>query len=290
MEQSSLPSKQFLIRGGIVLVLAIIIFVVQTNWFKSIFKKQYKGPTSETVGDAIIKDSNGNGIPDWEEALWGLDPTKLYTGEMSNREIIENRKKTLGLNNPDNQKPLNETSSAARQLLSVAMSMSQEGASVEEIGQVGGAIADEIPVYTVSKKYSHSDIKTTKTTVQSIQNYENAKNTIAKKYPNDRTADIIINIVDYSDFSEIEKLKEYSDIYKKTAEELKNTPVPVAFAKAHLDIINSLYGMGESFKYIYQSRDNPIIGLSGFSIYKNYSTLYEVSTDEITELLVEYGV
>lgn len=289
MEQSSLPSKKFIIRAGVAILIVVLIFIVQTSWFTSLFKKT-KTPTVATVGEAIIKDSNGNGIPDWEESLWGLDPTVLYTGEMSNREIIENRKKALGISGNAEEGPINESETIARQLFSVAMSLGAEGASLEEIGQIGAAIGDDAPVYTVPKKYNYTDIKTAPTSVQSIQNYETAKKTIANKYQNDNSADIIISIIDYGDFSRIEELKEYSQMYKTIAEELRNTAVPVAFAQSHLDIMNAFNGMGEAFTYIAQSSDNMIIGMSGFGIYKNYSTLYEVATDEIAELLAEYGV
>lgn len=290
MEQSSLPSKTFLIRAGIAAFIVVVIFLVQAPWFSGLFKKKAKTPTSATVGEAIVKDSNSNGIPDWEESLWGLDPTVLYTGEMSNREIIENKKKALGISNTEQNKRLNESEAIARQLFSVAMSLGAEGASIEEVGEIGATIGDEAPVFTVSKKYNYANVKTAPTSVQSIQRYEAAKKTLANKYANDTSADIIIAIIDYGDFSRIEELKNYAQTYKTIAEELKNTAVPVAFAQSHLDIMNAFYGMGESFTYIAQSSDNMIVGMSGFGIYKNYSTLYEVATDEIAELLAEYGV
>lgn len=278
-----------MIRAGAAILLVVLIILIKSPWFLSLFKKK-KTPTSATVGEAIVKDSNGNGIPDWEEALWGLDPTELYTGEMSNREIIENRKKALGLSSEKSDEPLNESEIIARQLFSVAMSLGQEGASLEEIGAAGAAMGDEVPVYTTKKKYDHKDVITAKTSVQSIQNYNKARSAIASKYSNDESGDIIIQIIDHGDFSQVEKLNEYEQIYKSIAEELKKTPVPTAFAQNHLDIMNSFFGMGDSFKYIAQSGDNMIIGMSGFGIYKNYSILYEMATDEIAELLAEYGV
>lgn len=290
VEQTSLPSKQFIIRGSILLGVIIIILLAQSGWVRSLFKKSAKTVPAATVGEAIIKDSNGNGIPDWEERLWGLDPTELYTGNMSNREIIESKKKALGLTNPTSDEPLNETDTIARQLFSIAMSLSEEGASIEDIQSVGAAIGSEVPAYTVTKKYTHKDIKTNTTTVANLQNYQSTKNALTEIYGNDRSAEIIINIIDLGDYSEISQLKEYEKNYKKIAEDLKNTPVPKSLASQHLDIINGLYGMAESFRYISESDKNMIIGLSGFSIYKNYSTLFDVATDEITVLLIEYGI
>src|SRR5690348_17285703 len=99
MKEEFRPSKQFLIRGGIATGIVALILIVQTDWFRALFNKPPLPPTTsdKTVGEFIAKDSNGNGIADWEEKLWGLDPTALYTNGVPNKQIIEEKKHALGV-------------------------------------------------------------------------------------------------------------------------------------------------------------------------------------------------
>ncbi|MBY0329001.1 hypothetical protein K2Q02_02830, partial [Patescibacteria group bacterium] len=77
MQKPSLPSKQFLIRGGIATGIVTLILIVQTEWFLGLFnKKPQQIDPNITIGDAIAKDSNGNGIPDWEERRLGQDSSQ----------------------------------------------------------------------------------------------------------------------------------------------------------------------------------------------------------------------
>ena len=73
-----LPSKKFIkVFGGIVLALGLIVLIGVVFNKKTIFetKKENSGQVI-VVGDLIEKDTDGDGLKDWEESLWGTDKEK----------------------------------------------------------------------------------------------------------------------------------------------------------------------------------------------------------------------
>lgn len=291
MQYSSLPSKQFLIRGSIAIGIVALILIVQTAWFRGLFgKKPLTLDPDSTVGEILAKDSNGNGIPDWEERLWGLDPTELYTGDMSNREIIENKKRALGLT-VDGDENLNDTDKLARQLFSISTSLGQEGASLDDIGGAGAALGASVDVKSVTDHYFYKDIKTVATTKTSLTNYQQKFLTITKKYATEQVdIEEVLIAIDTGDYSGLSQITQTAVSYKAYSKELATIAIPIGVAQFHLTIINGLYGMAESFKYLADLEENPILGFKGLAIYKQYSMSYEIAGEDLNLYLIEYGI
>ena len=292
MQKSGLPSKQFLIRGGIATGIVALILIVQTDWFLGLFgKKASRLDPDATVGDVVSKDSNGNGIPDWEERLWGLNPNELYTGDMSNREIIDNKKRALGLTPDQEDENLTETDRLARQLFSISTSLGQEGVDNEGISGAASSLADSIDLKNVTDKYFFKDITTVATTSTSLRAYQTKIGAILANY-DDETADIFVVItgVETGDFSGLPQLKTSAATYKKLANELKALSIPAGVAQYHLDIINGLYGMAESFLYLTKIEEDGISGINGIMIYREYSIRFDSALYDISEYLTEYGI
>ncbi len=109
-----LPSRKFVIRTATIAILLIVAISVYkiTLFIKDKLTK--KDPVVMTIkSDVIQKDSNNNGIPDWEESLWGLDPK----GDgVSNKEFIMTQKEALAKENnvnPVDNQPLSENETRA---------------------------------------------------------------------------------------------------------------------------------------------------------------------------------
>src|SRR6476620_135431 len=56
---------------------------------------------SVTIKDIVEKDTDGDTIPDWEEVLWGTDPSKKDTNDdgIPDNVEIEKKKQALGADN-----------------------------------------------------------------------------------------------------------------------------------------------------------------------------------------------
>jgi hypothetical protein len=149
-----LPSKQFIAR--IIIILIIALFVWGIYQIPKLFKKNKNiniTPMTLQVKDVIQQDSNNNGIADWEEGLWGLDPT---TNGPSNKEFIIAKRAVLAKDNASavDGGGINssENDALSREVFALILSLQQSGslnndsisAISESVGQnfVPGDIAD----------------------------------------------------------------------------------------------------------------------------------------------------
>lgn len=287
------PSRQFLLRGSIATGTIILILIFQTQWFAHLFVKKEKASliqTPETVGGLITKDTNGNGIPDWEEKLWGLNPAVLYTNGISNKQIIEERKKTLGISETKNA-PLNETDLLAQQLFSITGALDASGQSAETLNTIGADLGNSIKVKPVSNTYTSSNIKTVQTTTASLKTYYDAVTKVVSTYKTEVSSiDILVSSLETGDFSRIDDIKKTAALYLDFSKKLQKIPVPIGIAEYHLSLMNGFAGMAKSFDYLLDIEDNGVNALAGISIYKNYASRVEESLTKLNDYFVEYGI
>jgi hypothetical protein len=294
MPDSSLPSKQFIIRGGIAIGIISIILIVQTNWFHSIFQKKTtpQTPGSATLSDIVSHDSNGNGIPDWEERLWGLDPTVLYTDGKSNAEIIKEKKEALGVTDPTASTPTNQTDIIAQKLFSISTALSQNP-NIDDatLQSVANQLGSSVNVSVVSNTYSLKSIHLVATSTASLTKYNATLTSILSKYDlSQNDISIIVNAVETGDYSQLPQLTPIGASYTALAKELSLIPVPIGVAQYHLDIINSFAGINASFSYLSQMEDNGTEALVGVALYKVYSTRGQQAFYDLHNYLVKYGI
>jgi len=290
----TLPSRAFLKRGGIATGIIALILIVQTPWFQSLFsKKDKKGVAinqNSTIGEVVSKDSNGNGIPDWQERLWGLDPTVATTNGVSNKTIIEQKRKSLQ-GQSLGEENLNETDIIAQQLYGVTSALGQSGINDTSLSSIGADLGKSIDLKQPVNKYSAQDLSTTKTTASSLRSYYNTVSSIVSKYDDDtEEISLIISALETEDFSRLSELTQKSIDYKNLSKQLKAIKVPIGVSAYHLNIINGLYGIAESFDYISKLEDNGISALAGISSYKNYSLLIDQTLINMSEYFIDYGI
>jgi hypothetical protein len=288
------PSKQFIKRGSIAVVIVILLLTAQTNWFKKIFNKSSSDKieiSNKTIGQIIGKDSNGNGISDWEEKLWGLDPTILSTNGVANKDIIENKKKVLKSQQIDSSAKVDETDKLARDLFELTSTLGQ---SDEVDSQTLKAIASKMGDSVKSKVnnvYSLKDIKTVKTTSESLGKYYEDIGNTAKFFDTESPdIELVIQALENGDTSRLSELNKTGSEYKIYAKQLQALSVPVGIAEYHLNLINGFAGLAESFSYLSQIEDNSINGLVGVAIYKTYNTKISTALMNLREYLTKYGI
>ncbi len=292
MPERSLPSKQFLIRGSIAIGIVAIVLIVQTDWFRALFHKSPLPPaaSNKTVGDFVSQDSNGNGIADWEEKLWGLDPTALYTNGVPNKQVIEERKKALGITAAD--APANETDALARELLTITTALGTSGELTDEsLASIGARLAESVEFQQYVNHYSLKDIQTVPTTGASLQQYYGAFGTIALKHANSASEiDILVTALESGDFSGIERLEPIIEEYTRYARELVSLPVPVGLQRQHLEITNSIHGFSVALRYMTELSDNGANALAGVALYKISDARLFTASEEMRTYFTRYGI
>jgi hypothetical protein len=290
-----MPSKTFLIRGGIATLIIAVILTVQTAWFHNLFRKKKPGSIpldpNTTIGDVVQKDSNGNGIPDWEEKLWGLDPTKLYTNGVPNETIIRQKLKAAGVA-PSGAEPTTSTDRLARDLFALSITLGQNDAvDTSAVQSVADELGSQIALDISASSYSSRDIKTVPTTHASLEAYRNALNATLKKYgPDDPNIAVFVQAVADGDYSNLDALDAASKQYASVAADLRKLAVPVGVASYHLDIMNGFAGMAKSFVYLKDVETDGLSALSGLAVYRNFNALFLNAEDGLSDYFSQYGI
>ena len=288
------PSKQFIIRGSIAIGIVAILLILQTKWATKLFHKNSTTTavsSTPTVGDIVGQDSNGNGITDWEEKLWGLDPTVLYTNGVPNKQIIEEKKRSLGVS-PVDTSSMNETDKLSRELFTLATALGQsDQVDSQTLSQIAAKFGSSIDTDLVQNRYSSKDIQTIKTTSQSLTSYASNLRTLLAKYNKGQAdIDVVVQAIEQGDESGLATLDTTRDSYRALAKALVALKVPIGVAPYHLTIANSMSGIADSFGYIQQLSDNGLSALIGIAIYKQYSGALDTAVTDMKDYLTGYGI
>jgi len=164
-----LPSKKFIliISAGIVLVVIIFMIFFMSSSGENFITGDKKENSAlkienQTIISLIQNDSDGDGIADWEEALWGTDKNKKITfNDMPDATYIENKKKELKIEQSVNETKLTETEKFAREFFSSYSAMKSSGQiDSDTINSFSNALGQRIVNPALIDYYKETDIKT----------------------------------------------------------------------------------------------------------------------------------
>ena len=282
-----LPSKKFVLIVSISIVLAVIIFVIffmsSGGELFSIGGKKSNTPLkveNQTITELIQNDTDGDGIADWEEALWGTDKNKKITfSDMPDATYIENKKKELKIEGSVNEKNLTETDKFARKFFTSYSAMKSSGqVDNEAINNFSSALGQKIVNPNLIDKYNETDIKINSIDDNSskLKYYENIKK-LFKSYQSVGIGNELYIVSQglasssSSDTSQYAKLSTIATAYQDFAKKVIETRVPKSLTDYHLRIANSANNTGISVANLGKITNDPIIGLSGLSQYQKYS-------------------
>ena len=228
---------------------------------------------NQVLGDLINKDTDLDGIPDWEEGLWGTDPKKKDTdgnGTPDNVEI-------------DRLKQEQETDKFSRELFATIAALNQSG-NVDDatIDTLSSSLAEHIKNSVQRKVYKPVDIKVDKSdTKASVKTYNTAIENLQKKYPLKTSVVEILQRflgdgaeVDSSVLSELEPITEQ---IQKIVNELVKINTPQSLSIMHLDVINSLQRLSENLTDLQLYDTDAIVTFSAINQYDTNAIRLEVA-------------
>ena len=300
-----LPSKKFVFLMIGFVILGIIFFVAfhffsdKESFFSS--KPTQLQTQNATLNDLLKKDSDGDGIPDWEEALWGTDPNKTATFDgVPDRTYIENKRKELKLSNPTDAGGVDqnsETAKFAQEFFASIAAMQQSGQiDSNTINNVSSALGQNIVNQTVLDKYTEGDLTLTKgDTTQDQEDYYVKAATLFEKYKTKGIGDELeitsgMAGAGASDKDSINKLNTIATAYEDFAKTLVLVPVPASLETYHLQIINNSNDTGIAVTNMTKIVADPVVGLSGLSEYQKYSEALILSVQDLETFLSVNGI
>lgn len=286
-KRNLLPSKKFVkTLLGIVVLVAIIALLGSVSNKKTTYK-QKKGSVV-VVSETTEKDTDGDGLKDWEESLWGLDiknPDTDGDGIIDSDEIRKIQE-FLGAgneNNPDN--PANDktkTGALTRDILTIASAITQSGQVTKESQ---GAITDEIAKYLEKREvptYTIRDITMIdNATPAQVKTYiASIKKSLEHTPMTKNDAQLIADYEGNMDTNNMAPYVQTADKFKKEVELLKKVPVPDQFLGQHLDYMNSLQGLSSFYADLALQDIDPARSIAAFisaeTVFENYKKVLEL--------------
>lgn len=292
-------------------VFLIVLFFVKTGFLFSLFNNEetFRNPNqenslvygSETVIDLVNKDTDGDGVLDWQENLYGLDPnkkettagtpdsvaiSKLKTGQEAS--VATNKNATLVEEN------LTETDKFSRELFAMVAASNQSGTLDQAtIDALGASLSERIQNSQPRKVFSIFDIKTINDeSAQAFKNYNTALSNLFKKYPspNYTILDVLQKFVideNTVDVSILAKLDPIIVQINKIMEGIKKISVPQSISTLHLNVINAEERLVENLIDIKLYDTDPILSLGGISKYQENATSLESALNSLADIIIQ---
>lgn len=284
-------------------VFVVVLFLTKNETvYKNIYQKNglvYNG--NEKVGDLINKDTDLDGVSDWQEGLFGTDPTKKDTNDdgipdsveiaRMNGRTAENGELNLNI---ENSKSLTETDQLSREIFSTVATLNQTGiVDQETIDKLSESLANKIQEPSTNRKvFKLNDLKILETnTLQDVNNYNNSLNKIYAKYPVEKSVLDILQkfIIAENDNFDNDILKELDSIVKqsnKIITEIIKIPVPNNLAFLHLDMLNKMQKVVENIDDIKLYDADPIVAMTAISQYEESTANLELSINKLNYAVI----
>ncbi len=296
-----LPSKKFAkFIGGAILIVAIFWAFSMIYSKKQVFVANNKDvalANSEDTDDFYKKDSDGDGIYDWEEGLWGTNPNSKDSDDdgVSDGDAIAEKKKEIqeknsfAETNTDDSEGLNQTEAFARQLLSTASLVEQGGGlTPESMESFSKAFGESIANAKIPDQFTLADMK-----LSSVDN-TTYRAGLAQAFDEYRKSNIsgigTIYRLANGDSSADKDLDRLVKIYARLSENLLKMPTPHAVAGTQLVLINNTLKLSLVFQNMKTMADDPLVAVSNFKQYQDYSAEIEAALIRLTSYFSASGV
>lgn len=294
MQKDWLPSKKFVKSLGIV-VISIIVVLFLTKW-KDIFKEKIRNSNIKTFSDALNKDSNNNGIFDYEEKLWGLDP---YSNGEQNAKIVE-EKRALYKTLVDNSVPTenggysNQTDTTAEELGQTLAALDDtDSLNEESVNQIGQTIGKNIQTKAVLvPKYARENIVISGNIDNSGKKYFQTLSATINSYVDDTDNElsVINSATTTKDQTSIDQLKKIGKSYQSLSQKIISIKTPTELVDQNLALANSLFNVGDGLLLIANSINDPLLGVVGIEKYKNAGTIFSDTYNSLAQTLISRGI
>jgi len=246
------------------------------------------------IGKLVKKDTDGDGVLDWEEGLWGTDPTSKDTdgdGEADDKEIAKLKAEAVGSTSVASAESakLTETEKFSDQLFATVTALNESGGADQAIlDKIGESLAENIQNSTPKKVYTLSDIKIIDdSSLESIQKYRNTFISIyaavkVKKGIMEVLQEYNSNEDDTSILLQLEPLVNQLNIIING---LKKMSVPRSISFLHLDLMNALQQISENTNDVRLIDKDPIVALTALGQYEKNIPVLELTTNKIVNAI-----
>jgi len=315
-----LPNKK-------IFFLLVFILLIFAGWFYFSGSKngqakdvaeQEKSPLIAAVEQTsqLDKDSDGDGLKDWEELLWKTDQNKADTdgdgtsdGEeinldrdplkagpndkISDKEDLVAQEKAIADSRQNTM-----TTVYARRFMEAYLTLKNQKGELTDSDKDGlvKSLMDNIKSdIKIKDSYDISNIKIIGGQKANLEKYaREIKKILIDEKPIKENVVIVFNrlLKNLNDKknagtyeSDAKKILDNGEAYKQGATKLVSIEAPDILAEYHLALINNLNGMQEAVRAMSVVANDPMKGLAGFELYRQKATVFSKSFEELKIIL-----
>lgn len=311
MAHGEASATRLVIVAGTILTILFVAIVSRAFYGREQTDSAARKPTSPlaqaptSVSD-LEKDTDNDGLADWEEILWnsdpkktdtdgdgrtdgeearqGNDPTVVGVGNLAGARDIAASTTALALDNPTNA-----TQALSRELFSTYMQSLQKDPQHKLTEEEQDAMTDKALAtakqYLTAPLYEMKDVHTVPATPENRATYLYAFtigiDALIKGVPNE--FDALSRFVNGDRESAVRDLKKAYQLYSERAEIFKNLSVPADAIEYHLQFMNGLLAYLHDLDSFAQYENDPIRAAVSVNTFLDNSALMLVGYRHIAE-------
>lgn len=267
-----LPSRNLAIILGVLVIIGGGILLIGFLKNKKQITENARLNNTEVVvlGDLVEKDTDGDGLKDWEESLFGTDSTKTDTdgdgvsdwdeAAMKRQSLSETSAGAAAASTPAT--PLDDVT---RQLYATIASLKQGGAYNSANEQtLTTQLSTYLSTRTIATIYTKEDLKVVPDTAANFLAYNQSIATILQKYKVDDTPLTSFYNIDQEtiDGSKVKLIG-----YEALRDKLLGVTVIAGAAETHLGLINGIQQVIEDIRKIIDYEKDSLEAMRGIYYY-----------------------
>ena len=251
------------------------------------------------IAEERDKDSDADGLKDWEEILWKTDPNNPDTdkdGATDGQEIEENRNPLLGGNGKNDKLGISKidaensvpelpptlTRALAEEFAGIYLTSKQQNkekfaeneqkALLDYLAGIMEKVGESQEAQSKAAERTKADIKIAdKEDESAVKKYGNGLALIIKKYFDpipESEMTVFQRALDNEDESELKKLVPIALAYRNTAKEALSLETTEALSESHLAIINSFNDIGRAIEEMEKTLSDPAQSILALGRYR----------------------
>ena len=252
---------------------------------------------NSTISDLVYKDEDKDGVADWEERFWGLDPSQKETTPgipdlTAANKIKLQQEYSLDEEgaSPIPEEKLTETDKFSRELFSTVAALNGSGVMDESaIDKISTSLSQQLKNSTPRKIYISGDLNITNNL--SPATYASNLNNLYIKNPITGSVPLILEefIIDENniDVTALKKLDPVVDQTNRLIASMVKMSVPSSLELEHLEAVNALERVSENVSDMRLYDTDPILALRGISEYEKNSSLLETAAMNLNAQIIK---
>ena len=251
-------------------------------------------------------DSDSDGLKDWEETLWKLDPHNPDTDGDGIPDAEEVKKKITEIDAKSETEDSNEngiegesyttdteTDIISKKLFAEYINLKQSGNFNEEsvAAVANNLVAEELNNKKVIQYYFPKDIKTFPSDNKVLlKSYGNSFALIRTKYQKQYLENPLVKEGETANLVDPEFLKgliRVSEVYKNMAVELSRIAAPKDLFQTHMEILNNYMASSDGLKELSLLSSDPVMGMIGTQRHMEAEGKEKTLLNELAKYLFE---